>query len=189
MIPPQEVVMRVVLVVLALTQGVAWADCETLAEQVRLQEARPVSDEKRRMLDDLQKRLAQCELEHAQRQAAGDPAIMNDPRARLLAWSGFLCGWTADRAAAENEIKQYRKAAKLGGVLNLTEVNNWQEEVMRADRHISAARAALKRMKAKPLPCKNELVTKIAWCSTDDVRAAADCRGVQPYVQISRADE
>ena len=112
-------------------------------------------------------------------------ALRSDPKIVQLAYSGLLCGWTDDYNAAIHEVGEYHKAAKIGGVLDLGEVNRWQDEALRARRHQATARAELKQAKLKPLPCKDPTVAKIAHCITDEVRGAAECEGTQDYVLVA----
>jgi hypothetical protein len=126
--------------------------------------------------------------EEAEKQARFQ-AIAADPKAQQIAYSALLCSWTDGYNEAIHQISEYKKAAKIGGVLDLTEVNNWQEEAMRAKRHIGDARAALKRRKAKPVACKDPLVVRISPCMNDEAHSYGECDEAAPYFRIARGDE
>ncbi len=127
---------------------------------------------------------------HQAEMLAAEQANAADPRTRRVAFSALLCGWAADEAEALHEIAEHRKAAKIGGVINLSEINKWQDEVMRARRHETRAKAELKAMKAKPLACKDPAVARLAPCMTDDVHSADECDAeAQTMRTIAREDE
>ncbi len=174
------------------TQRIADADAKykgaldacTQRAEAQLEDVRTHGNLAERQEQERQKQAALEQKQQAELQARVD-ALRSDPKIVQLAYSGLLCGWTDDYNAAIHEVGEYHKAAKIGGVLDLGEVNRWQDEAMRARRHQATARAELKQAKLKPLPCKDPTVAKIAHCITDEVRGAAECEGTQDYVLVA----
>ena len=116
--------------------------------------------------------------------------IRADPTAQRTAFSAFLCAWTADEKEALRQVHEYRAASRIGGVLNMTEVNNWQEEVVRARRYIAQATTELARRKAKPMECKHPAVARVMPCMTDDGHTDDMCGpDTEAYVDAARGNE
>lgn len=91
-------------------------------------------------------------------------AHTTDPAWIRPALSGRICYQIAVRAGALGEIATARKLAKRsGGVINLQEIHDLQQDVLAAEVRAGAVRAYMTKKRLKPMPCSG-LVLGIAEC-------------------------
>ena len=92
-------------------------------------------------------------------------AHTTDPAWIRPALSGHICYQLAARAGALGEIATARKLAKRsgGGVINLKEIYDLQQDVLAAEVRAGAVRAYMAKKRLKPMPCSG-LVLGIAEC-------------------------
>jgi len=162
-------------------------DCEALAAKIKQAHANITSMADVRMIARLEDRLQECEaavqraqsealwkqaqqrredeLRRAEEERQRAEAERNDPKVQRAALSASICRAQAVRKRGQNVIASWRRAAKFGGVLNKQGVMGGQTLVLMAERQDKQARAELKAMKAKPLPCTDPAVAAHGTCN------------------------
>ncbi len=104
---------------------------------------------------------------------AADEARMRehlaDAKWMQIALSAWICHNADERKANVAEIATQRKYARVGGVVNLSSLQDLQDEIRAADENIAKARSALSSFRVKPLSCKSPMVFSVLTCVDDDL--------------------
>ncbi len=92
--------------------------------------------------------------------------LLSDPHATLVAGSAAICNYQAFKREVLADIREAKKYARVGGVMNMQEIYGLQEQLRGYDDSIANVRSEL--APRKPLSCKLPEVIKIAACQGND---------------------
>lgn len=83
-------------------------------------------------------------------------ALHANPQAQRLARSAMICWYRQDRKASFDEIAKIKKYARIGGVVNLHDVADLQNDIRRDDEKLQLVLRALEAARQKPLACEKD---------------------------------
>lgn len=112
--------------------------------------------------------------------------LERDRTVASVAFSGYVCSCQHDRQAALAEIATLYKYARVGGVIDKAAVNEQQQLLREADENIADARAAMKRVRVRLMPCKNPMVAALTHCLDDDNAEVCRDENIARLVRIQR---
>jgi hypothetical protein len=102
--------------------------------------------------------------------------LRNDPAWLQISISSTRCAARADRADATTEIATEEKYSRMGGVRDLSSLNQQQQLIRQADEQIAEANSGLAQIRRPPVPCSNSLIKKILACDKEPVGGeSAEC--------------
>jgi len=119
---------------------------------------------------------AQIQKENAEVYAQALKA-KDQPKTQQLIISLSLCWRKDDEQEALDNIKAEKKAARIGGIIDMQILRAHQDYAMAAKAAQERLREKLREIKLKPLPCNHEVVKAFEWMATHDERENLDaCR-------------
>lgn len=143
-----------------------------VAEQVRQEGLRQAAEAQRLESENKERedreRQESAYREHQREAAAAEPKKEEEPPPPPVTpqevVSAELCGWRALRKATLDEIAKQKKYSRIGGVVNLKDMADYQDELREADEGIEAAQTHAKHLKLKMLKCSGARVAEISAC-------------------------
>jgi hypothetical protein len=160
------------------------ADMEKyVAEQARREEEK----ERQRLAEIAQKQADDAERERVRKEEedaavaakAEEIKLLNklakDPKWVRRAFSARLCRALASEAEAKSGIREEHSKARLGGVLNMSAVSDWQEQAHDAIKKAQSYRRDLEKLRIAPLSCRERLMAEAAECTKGDAINGWDC--------------
>jgi hypothetical protein len=99
----------------------------------------------------------------------------SDPAERRIAFSAYICAWRPEEASAMHEVNEIKKAAKIGGVIDMHSMSQWQDDVLKARNNIAYANKELRSDRTKPLACTDPRVALLVPCMTDEGHLLGAC--------------
>lgn len=138
-------------------------------EQERRDAQRKASDDARAERD----RLEQVRLAEKAARAAELKRLATDPAVAAPAVSAIMCTIETEVGRLRQELAQQKRATALSGVVNLTDRHDIATELVQASDELAQWGAALRRLGAKRLPCK-DVAGVVACRNSIETCAAAD---------------
>lgn len=154
-------------------------NAEQAVDTLRRCQERVKAEEERRKRDAAE--TARVEAEKAAAEAARRARVqarVADPKWVSPLFSSLVCSAKRDRDRAVAEIAKERKYGRIGGVVDLQEIHDWQGAVREADERLARHRGEAKRRGARLLPCTDKLVGVLAQCvsDADDIEHPVQCK-------------
>lgn len=101
--------------------------------------------------------------------------LKKDPANLAAVWSLHLCAAEQGRADALEQVKAEKESGKLGGVVDLRTLHQWQDEAYSFQKDAERARAALKALRRKPIRCTDRFIEGALPCVDPDAGHAPGC--------------
>lgn len=90
--------------------------------------------------------------------------MKRDPASQRAALSASLCWYQNDRKESFAAIAKERKYARIGGVVDVKALHDWQDDIRRDDDGIKLITGRLRGLKARALPCDEPSVSALTEC-------------------------
>jgi hypothetical protein len=162
-----------------------WAASQEQKERQRQAEAERAKQEEAARQKEIE-RQRQAEVEQKERELAAlqaeaerlrqeEAKVQDDPKERRIILSTNLCMRLQDEQEALDAIKAEKRAARLGGVVDLGILREHQDAVVAAKSVQGKLREDLRRIGLKSLGCDSKAVQKLWSCLAEPNRQ--DCQG------------